>query len=156
MIARGQLRTIPEGDSYTFINSDRESEQHNDTKVYYEVNTGYIRSVEYRNLWYEFFRSTLRCVTDLEGNIRNIIVDEYEAEYNEYREITSFTFKFHMADREMPAVPVRLQMDGTPSEDMEMAVQSLHCLRQSQQTAGIESEQVCDMDGNKINVLLDE
>ena len=126
LIARGQLRTIPEGDTYTFINSDRESEQHNDTKVYYEVNTGYIRSVEYRNLWYEFFRSTLRCVTDLEGNIRNIIVDEYEAEYNEYREITSFTFKFHMADREMPAVPVRLQMDGTPSEDeddMRMTVQ---------------------------------
>lgn len=111
VIARGQCRTMMEGETASFVNGDEETEISNDARIYREVNTGYIRSREYRELWYEFFRSPLRSVTDLSGTVRNIIVDEYQAEYNGYREPVSFTFKYHMADMEHVEVPARSELE---------------------------------------------
>ena len=71
VIARGQCRTMMEGETASFVNGD----------------------------------------TDLSGTVRNIIVDEYQAEYNGYREPVSFTFKYHMADMEHVEVPARSELE---------------------------------------------
>lgn len=117
LIARGQARDMVEGETVTSVNRDVEAEVVNDARRYREVNTGYIRSREYRDLWFEFFRSPLRAVADLEGNIRDIVVDEYTAEYNDTGEVISFTFKYHLSERELPVMAVRGEITRPVEED---------------------------------------
>ncbi len=117
LIARGRARDMVEGETDTFVNQDVEAEVANDARRYREVNTGYIRSREYRDLWFEFFRSPLRAVADLDGNVRDIVVDEYTAEYNDTGEVASFTFKYHLTERELTALPVRGEITRPVEED---------------------------------------
>lgn len=103
VIATGKMKSSMSGDIMTFVNDSVETELVNDAVETVEVNTGYLHSSADKVLWFDFFRSKDRCVADEDGVLRRIIVEEYKCEYT-YRELSSFTFKYHLAEKKKQPV----------------------------------------------------
>lgn len=110
VISTGRCKTLMSGDVYAFMNDGVEREQRNDAREQVEVNSGYIDSEALRKLWYEFFKSSDRCVAEPDGTLRNIIVDEYKCEYT-VGELSSFTFKYHYAEQQAARLEDRTELD---------------------------------------------
>lgn len=95
--ATGELMSIATGEIITARARKIESEVNNGYVKSWEVNTGYIITMQEENLWHEFLRSTNRYILFEDGLYRKIIVEEYTAE-RATMEADSFTFKFHYAE----------------------------------------------------------
>lgn len=110
VVSTGRCKTLMSGDTSALVNDGVEMEVSNDAMEQVEINSGYIDSDSHRKLWYEFLKSTDRCVAQPDGTLRNIIVDEYKCEYT-LGELSSFTFKYHLAEPQYVRPEERTDLD---------------------------------------------
>lgn len=108
--ASGSIKNAAKGDIKTATNNRIEKEVANDFIESWEVNTGYIATAQEKNHWHEFLRATNRYVLLPDGSYREIIVDEYKAEYT-HSQLGSFTFKYHYSTPDYGAYFVRQELD---------------------------------------------
>lgn len=99
IMATGCLKEIGQGDLFTSFARGVETEVSNDYVRTWEVNTGYISTMQEESLWREFLQSTNRYVLFTDGSYRRIVVEEYKAERTKL-ELGSFTFTYHYAEKE--------------------------------------------------------
>ena len=99
IMATGCLKEIGQGDLFTSFARGVEAEVSNDYVRTWEVNTGYISTLQEESLWREFLQSTNRYVLFTDGSYRRIVVEEYKAERTKL-ELGSFTFTYHYAEKE--------------------------------------------------------
>lgn len=87
-----------EGVSYgikTFVSGRTESESLNDSRESISVNSGYLESMEEKDLWADFFLSDERYIWD-GSNFRKIVVDDVQQD-NILRKSSIASFSFHYA-----------------------------------------------------------
>ncbi len=97
-ITTGKILLQPEGETQTFINRDKEVEQHNDFRSYWSISTGYIDSAGVAAVIQDFLKSRDRWMLD-GGEWKRIIIDEYEVKHSAL-ELNAYTFKYHLAEKE--------------------------------------------------------
>ncbi|MEG2063532.1 MAG: hypothetical protein RRY23_00175 [Alistipes sp.] len=93
----GKQAYQPEGDISTFKTYTTEKELINDYTSIWEANTGWLETERTANQFQDFLKSTNRYVL-LQGIWRRIIVNEYKIKHSR-GESNSYTFKYHLADR---------------------------------------------------------
>lgn len=97
IVMTGETILEPEGDVETFTNNRIEEELANDYTSHWEVSTGYIDSEREAAQYQDFLKSRFR-YQYCDGAWSRIIIDEYELKHTR-RELNSYTFKYHLAER---------------------------------------------------------
>lgn len=97
LMTSGRILLKPEGENETFINQRVETELANTYTSYWEASTGYIESARQSAQFQDFLKSSSRWIYQ-EGAWVKIAIDEFKIEHTP-RELNSYTFKYHLAER---------------------------------------------------------
>lgn len=97
--ATGKTKSIATKEIILFSNVDSESELVSPLYQDQEVNTGAIETLQLRDLWYEFIKSTNKYVLYPDGTHHRITLQKYKAEYTQHS-IDSFSFTYRRAQIE--------------------------------------------------------
>ena len=109
--ASGTAVAMSEGENIIASYRQEESELGNNYRDIWEVNTGYIQTLEEERLWRDFLRSSNRWLLTPNGKSHRIIVDEYKAERPNLQ-LGAFTIKFHLAKQAKTKITRKTSLDN--------------------------------------------
>lgn len=93
--SEGEFSEGIEYNTQTFVSGREESESVNDSRESISVKSGYLETIEEKNLWADFFLSDERYAWD-GGTLRKIVIDEVQQE-NIFRKSSAASFSYHYA-----------------------------------------------------------